>query len=116
MEKFINLLKNRYFKCILIVIIAILCLKLYTNYLFESLNNETPREAIVEFIYDKTHSWKSFFIEIEESKNIDKTDENSLYYNIKYNGWYSIPGDLGGTIEVKKINNQYYVIKYIGYC
>lgn len=47
MEKFINLLKNRYFKCILIVIIAILCLKLYTNYLFESLNNETPREAIV---------------------------------------------------------------------
>ena len=84
MEKFINLLKNRYFKCILIVIIAILCLKLYTNYLFESLNNETPREAIVEFIYDETHSWKSFFIEIEESKNIDKTDENSLYYNIKY--------------------------------
>ena len=116
MKKYSNLIKNRYLKYIFIIIMVILCLKLYTNYLFDSLNNETPREAIVEFIYDETHSWKSFFIEIEESKNIDKTDNNSLYYNIKYNGWYSIPGQLGGTIEVRKIDNHYYVIKYIGYC
>lgn len=115
MKRYSNLIRNRYLKCVLIVIMVILCLKLYTNYLFESLNNETPREAIVEFIYDETHSWKSFFIEIEETKNIDKTD-NNLYYNIKYNGWYSIPGGLGGTIEVKRIDNHYYVIKYIGYC
>lgn len=116
MKKHVQIMKNKYFKLVLVLIVIVFCFKLYTNYVFEYLNNETPREAIVEFIYEETHSWKSFFIEIEEASNVSNKDEDSLYYQIKYNGWYSIPGDLGGTIEVKKNDDHYYVVKYIGYC
>ena len=116
MKKYAYLKKNKYIKCMLLIIVVITCIKLYTNFLFENLNNETPREAVVEFIYGETHSWKSFFIEVEECKDIDKTDSSSLYYNIKYNGWWSIPDQMGGKIEIKKIGNHYYVVEYIGYC
>ncbi len=116
MKKYKQIIKNKYFKLVLVLIAVVFCFQLYTNYLFDQLNNETPREAIVEFIYDETHSWKSFFIDIEQSQNVNDPKEDSLYYQIKYNGWYSIPGDLGGTIEVKKADDHYYVVKYIGYC
>ena len=116
MKKYAYLKKNKYIKCMLLIIVVITCIKLYTNFLFENLNNETPREAVVEFIYVETHSLKSFFIEVEECKDIDKTDSSSLYYNIKYNGWWSIPNQMGGKIEIKKIGNHYYVVEYIGYC
>lgn len=114
-KKFLKIIKSKFFKGLIVVFVAVLFIKLYTGYLYENLNNETPREAIIEFIYGETHNWKSFFIEIEESENVSDRNEGSLYYHIKYNGWYSIPGDLGGTIELKKINDYYYVVKYIGY-
>lgn len=115
-KKYIKIIKSKYFKGIIAIAVIVLGMKFYTGYLYENLNNETPREAIVEFIYGETHSWKSFFIEVEESENVYDRDEDSLYYHIQYNGWYSIPGDLGGTIELKKINDRYYVVKYLGYC
>lgn len=104
---------SKYLIAIIIIFMIGLGLKLYTNYVFDNLNNETPREAIVEFVYEESHSWKSFFIDVEEYDYEDKKDDN-LYYRIKYNG-HSIPKQLGGTIEVKEDNNHYYVTKYLGY-
>ena len=53
MKKYEQIIKNKYFKLVLVLIAVVFCFQLYTNYLFDQLNNETSREAIVEFIYDE---------------------------------------------------------------
>ncbi|MEG0275874.1 MAG: hypothetical protein RR630_02495 [Coprobacillus sp.] len=116
-----RILKNRKIQVIIVILISFLVIAKFT--IAGSFDNLTPKDAIVEYIYNENPGLISFFtlsfVNVETQKIeyvLDSEDkDNYQYYHIVFNGIMPLPEGMGGTFQLSKVGSEYVVTKYLGY-